>query len=497
MNQEKMTFKSHKLQVDFLTLSMENVSNIKKIQEFANYLFKNSGFNCFLSEGNTRKITQTLFQNLATKDTAIIRINYWRVTVIEFPGQSGQKLYQLLKSRQLDWKFFPRQSLNLTRFDLCYPLIKTDTFDSRELDQFLIESRKHILDKTQTRTVKLINNKKGVILGINKRSNPRYVRVYETQSTIRFELELKNSALKDVKEKLFSYQFDDFESRLTQLYFHYIKKFFNLDSCFVTWLIDFIRKDYGNQARTQLVLATEYFTNITCIFENQSSERVYHLLQFLNFIKTLNREDCTQHLLEGKSYFVHTFLLNDFINFIGIKNIKTQRFKTREYFSQLLKNDPIIEQFEDCSFRVFATFLYSSVYKKSNRWFVRVYINEDLYKYVYPFVLSKSFRNYDNKTDCILKLKLIRSISVKSTKKVFYLSQFLEQLKLSGRRIVNVKQDLIFLIQEIVQQGIIQSKLELVHKNGNIQQLDQDQLTIKKLNLRVKHLVFYEKLDYK
>lgn len=495
MKQEKMTFESYKLQVDFLTLSMDNLSNTKRIQEFANYLFKNSGFNCFLSEGNTRKITQTLFQNIATKDTAIIRINYWKVTLIEFPGQSGQRLYQLIKSGKLDWRFFPSHSLNLTRLDLCYQLIKTHTFKSQELDEFLIKSRRHVLDKTQTRTVKLINSKKGVILGINKRSNPRYVRIYETKSTVRFELELKNSALKDVKEKLFSYQFDDFESRLTELYFHYIKKFLILDSYFVIWLIDFIRKDCQNQRHIKPVLAAEYFTNITCIFENQPSEKVYHFLQFLNFIKTLNRENCTQHLLEGKRYFIHNFPLNDFINFIGIKDIETQRFNTRKYFSQLHKNDPIVEQFQDGSFRIFATFLCSSVYKKSNRWFVRIYINEDLYQHVYPFLLSKSFRNYDNKTDCILKLKLIRSISVKSTKKVFYLSQFIEQLKLSGRRIANVKQDLIFLIKEIVQQGIIQSRLELVHKNGDIQQLDQNQLTIKILNTKVKYLVFYEKLD--
>lgn len=30
MNQEKMTFKYHKLEVDFLTLSMENLSKRKK-----------------------------------------------------------------------------------------------------------------------------------------------------------------------------------------------------------------------------------------------------------------------------------------------------------------------------------------------------------------------------------------------------------------------------------------------------------------------------------
>lgn len=110
-------------------------------------------------------------------------------------------------------------------------------------------------------------------------------------------------------------------------------------------------------------------------------------------------------------------------------------------------------------------------------------------------MLSKSFRNYNNKTDCLLKLRLLQAISVKSTKKVFHLSQFLEQLKLSGNQIVNVKQDLVFLIKEVVQQATIQSKLELVHKNGNIQHLEQDQLTIKKLNRRVKHLIFYEKLD--
>ena len=33
---------------------------------------------------------------------------------------------------------------------------------------------------------------------------------------------------------------------------------------------------------------------------------------------------------------------------------------------------------KDRTLRIFATFLYSSVYKKSNRWFVRIYIIEEL-----------------------------------------------------------------------------------------------------------------------
>jgi hypothetical protein len=101
------------------------------------------------------------------------------------------------------------------------------------------------------------------------------------------------------------------------------------------------------------------------------------------------------------------------MNFINIPSTKqNQRLKIVEYFRQLHKTDPIVEQFSDDTFRVFVTFLYSGVHKESNRWFVRVYILEDLYLYCYPFMLSNSFRNYKNQTDCLLKAQLIKAISV-------------------------------------------------------------------------------------
>lgn len=181
------------------------------------------------------------------------------------------------------------------------------------------------------------------------------------------------------------------------------------------------------------------------------------------------------------------------MNFIDIPVEKqNQRFKILEYFRQLHKFDPIIDQLEDSTFRIFATFLYSSVYKKSNRWVVRVYIIEDLYQDAYPIILSKSFRNYNNQTDCLLKLKLIKAISVKSTKKIFHLFEFIQQLKLSGNQIVKVKQDLIFLIREIFQEGTIHRTIQLISKNGNVQQLEQDQLSIKNLHRRIQYLIMYD-----
>ena len=63
---------------------------------------------------------------------------------------------------------------------------------------------------------------------------------------------------------------------------------------------------------------------------------------------------------------------------------------------------------------------------------------------------------------------------MKSTKKTLHFSEFLEQIKLSGSQIVKVKQDLIFLIREVFQEGTICRTIQLVNKNGNIQQLEQD-----------------------
>lgn len=187
------------------------------------------------------------------------------------------------------------------------------------------------------------------------------------------------------------------------------------------------------------------------------------------------------------------------MNFISIPSTnQNQRLKMIEYFRQLHKMDPIIETFSDGQFRLFTTFLYSGVKKQSNRWFVRVYIIEDFYVYNYPFVLSNSFRNYKNTTDCFLKTQLINTISVEATQKIFYLSQFLEQLKLSSKQIVEIKQDFIFLIEELVEQKVIQSNIKFIYKSNDSQDLDLDQnkLNINQLTKRVNYLIFYEKLGY-
>ena len=124
-------------------------------------------------------IVETLFQDFSTKDTLIIRKNYWQQNVFELPGQSANKLYQLLKSHESDCNSLQLSSLQLRRLDICYDQEKSSIFDQKKFDDFLIDSRSYIMENIKTENTKLITNSKSRILGINRQSNPRYYRVYE------------------------------------------------------------------------------------------------------------------------------------------------------------------------------------------------------------------------------------------------------------------------------------------------------------------------------
>ncbi|MFT5250289.1 MAG: hypothetical protein ACI93P_002024 [bacterium] len=108
---QKLNFQIQNLKVDFITLIIPHFNDEHNILNLANYFHRSFGFNCFLSTGNYRKIVETLFQDFLTKDTLIIRKNCCGQTVFEFPGQSANKLYQLLKSHEIDWNSLQLPSL--------------------------------------------------------------------------------------------------------------------------------------------------------------------------------------------------------------------------------------------------------------------------------------------------------------------------------------------------------------------------------------------------
>jgi len=301
-----------------------------------------------------------------------------------------------------------------------------------------------------------------------------------------------------VQNSFFKYQFDLFEYQLTKVYFRYSLTLFpsDNDSDFLGWLIDFYRKYIRSKRNSNSALAIEYLIQKNNLVYREHGQRLFHMLQFLNFITKLESPKSFQYfIVKGKKYIIEEFYLADFMKFIQIPSTNSyQRTKLVDYVESLHNVNLIVEQFVDGTFRIFATFLYSGVKKVAGRLKVKVYIIEDLYDYAYPFIFSKHFINYKNRTDCLLKLQIMQCITVQSVKKLFPLSEFLLQIKLSNSKLIQVKKDLILLIQEIGHEGVIQDKIKIIpkHKRASVKYFNIDQLEVKHLNQRIAYLIFYE-----
>ena len=494
MNQKHLTFQAQKLQVDFLTFSIKP----ETVDEISTYFFERHGFNSCLSQGKTKNY-EDLYYNENTKPTLKFRVDFWGKTLLELVGLNAAEFYKLVKTNSIDLKIF--EGASISRFDLCLDLKIDEFFDEVEFDRFLIEMRQKILTSEQLKTkhVKLVTREKGSLLGINRRSNSNYYRIYMKQSCVRFELELKRSSLRDANQHFFTPDFNKFEQCLTKFFFKYSNSLFQSDSKYLSWLNNFNRKYTLAQKmkkKSKSLVFSEYLSNREILYQDEPNESFYTLLQFLSYIQTLDKSKSPVHQLEGKNYHIQKFFIKDFMDFSGIPSSNwKRRGKLVVYFQELLSNlfyiRPVVEHFEDESFRIFATIIYSDARKINNRWVGVVYVIEDLYSYRYPFLLSESFRNYTSCTDCFLKLKIIQVITANSQKKTFNMPQFIGQLNLSNKAIQQVKNTFISLLHEIHESGIIHNNIELVSKAGYTNSCNVDKLTIKKLR-SIEYVILYE-----
>lgn len=309
---------------------------------------------------------------------------------------------------------------------------------------------------------------------------------------MRFELEIKTPTIDSLQNYFFNHQFDLFEYKLTKNFYDYSQKLFPLDNFYVEWLVHFRRKYQRKKNLKQSFLFTSYLENKITLLEDK--KRFYHLIQFLTFIKTLNYENSKRHWIKEKCFYIQQFYLSDFLQFVGIKVTRqNQRKKLLEYFEKLHKIEPIIEEFTDRSFRTYACFPFSGVNKtKAGRWVVEVYIIEDLLLYQYPFMLSNSFLSIKNKSDLSLKYQLMSSLAVQNQQKTFNLQELFSQISVSNTRMIQIKKDLIQLLQELNQQQFIKSKLYLISKDGKENEMHIENLTTLALNRRIHYLKLSE-----
>ena len=421
---------------------------------------------------------------------------YWAGTKIIFSGENASYFYKLVKSGKFDWKVlkFDEHKLSLGRIDLCFSRENDSNFTSKSFDAFLVDSRNKIQTHTTSRHIKLQDFPNGKMLKVNRRNNSRHYRVYQKDQTIRFELELKNRQTKLVENYLFENQLNVFEHQLVIKYFQYSKQILRSDYCYTDWILDFQRRYQRNA--TFRPLMTSYFKN-EIITNKEKEERLFHLLQFLSFVKSLkvnSLKDFKKHKIKTQIRIPVKFPLNEFVNFTGIRiSNHYERDKLISYFSQLQKLDPIVKIFSNKAFRSYVCFPYVSCENASgNSWVIEVLAAEELFCFPYPFQLPKSFLYTRSKNDLRLKIRLIKWLAVSEQKKILHLEEFFNTINVGNNPLIQIKKNLIELLSELVSNKMIHNEVGIVLKSGKRKDLLIRNLTTSDITRRIKFLELHE-----
>jgi hypothetical protein len=131
MNQNKLSFESKNLVVDYISLNITGFMDPGSMDKIASYLSELFEFNSTLRKGNVDKSKEEIifydpknshkvcFKQLEYNPSSK---SFWAGTKINFSGKNAAYFYNLIKIQRFDWNIFElnNQTLSLSRFDLCY-----------------------------------------------------------------------------------------------------------------------------------------------------------------------------------------------------------------------------------------------------------------------------------------------------------------------------------------------------------------------------------------
>jgi hypothetical protein len=495
---ESFNFQSQNLVVDWISFNIQGLTDPQIIasglsKHFTPHILIN-GEPYVSYHGLKKKYKVSIRQSTGFK-------GYWVGTQIIFSGKDADHCYNLIKMQEFDWNIFlmDHPTLSLGRIDLCFCRTNGPNDTMKSFDEFLVDSRSQVQNHTTTRYIRLQDFPDGKLLKVNRRNNSLHYRVYQKDQGVRFELEFKHRQTQLVQDYLFNNHLDVFEHKLVLQYFKYSGQVLRLDYQYADWVIDFRRK-YRPVNTSNRALLTSYLENR--VMAEEEEERLFHLLQFLSFIKSLelnSLKDRKRLRVKKQNYYSLKFPLSKFVKYTGIQiSNQSSRKKLIGYFKQLHKLDPIVKEFSDGAFRSYVCFLYVECENPSGKaWVVEVFAAEELFWFPYPFQLPKSFLISRQKNDLRLKVRLMKSLAVNEQKKVLDLQEFFCTINVSNKHLIGVKESIVRLLKELVKDKIIHNQLEILSKSGKKKEVLIKFLTASDITRRIKYLKFTENIKNK
>ena len=220
---------------------------------------------------------------------------------------------------------------------------------------------------------------------------------------------------------------------------------------------------------------------------------MFHLLQFLSFVRSLNLnpfKDCRKHKIKNQFYYELKFPLIKFVTFTGMPlSNHCEREKLIFYFYQLQKLDPIVKVFSKMAFRSYVCFLYVNCANSSgNSWTIEVLSAEELFCYPYPFQMPVSFLVSTNKNDLRLKVLFMKSLAVSDQKKRLNLEEFFNKINVRNDPLIKIKKNVIRLLSELVKNKIIRNEVEIILKSCKKKDTLIQKLTSSDITRRIKYI---------
>ena len=455
MKENKLTFQSQKLTVDWIGLKFQNLDNFTQ-KKLAKYLCK-IGFNSYQESGKLAKPIKEFILVSSKNKFQVLFVHeapYWKGTSVYFSGASATFFYSLVKQTSINWEFF--SSAILGRFDLNYGR-KNKTDDKISVRQFLENCQTKLMQTNKN--ISLEKNSKGLILKIGTRRSNNYSRIYQGKNFLKFEHEMKGKFIKTYHTLLIQNHFEEFEHKLSIHFLTYFGKVLPLQYSYTDWLVIKLRP-LRKQTFSLTGLKIDYLRSGS--FQNNTdSYKFCTLLQFLVYAQTLNYKIDS---LGTTSYRLVQFRVQDFLKYTKLSSNYYQLKKLIEFFDELQTNS-LIKFFSNQKYRSLVTIPEVNLQKgKQNSWTVEVWIADELFYYAHPFLLPDLFQVKLTKLQLEVQVHVIRTFSSFDTQKIFYVEEFLQAYPstLNNQQITSVKRYFIQLMEIFEEHQLIESSYQVI-----------------------------------
>ena len=495
MKQNKFTFESEKLVVDYISFNIPGSDNTESI---AKYLFETFNFNSTFARGQNG-ITKSRFYLPRNQNEVSFRQleydpsskSFWEGTIIHFSGKNAAKFYKIIQAQKLDWNILKLKNASLGRIDLHYFRESKITDQNQQVENFMEKSCRRIHAKSKRRKANWGLESNGLVLRIGNRSSSNYYRVYQKSNGLQFELELKNQLVKSFQKLLFDNSIQKFEDKLSKHFYWQSFESLNLNSCYMDWLLYWYRK--LSQKQNKIGFLTTYL-------KNDNKELTFNFLRFLSFLQNQTEKSYTRSF-DDQVYYMIRFSLSDFTRYIGADHKShyqrkkvLQIFKDLEAFQIFKLQTFTLEDFDDFEFCSAVIIPYLKVKKKGRLWTVNVAIAKELYEYKYPFQINEYFLTWKTIYQFQVKSHMIEVIAKKSLKKKLYIEEFLKGFNIPNKKQTQLKQMIIEAISEEIKNQSIQPQFKVIQKDGSIKKINK--LQTKDIT-QIKVISLYENIDYK